>query len=129
VFGRSPRCWFHKQPNVLATLPKSAHPGALAALRDICNAEDIDKAQIAIHCYMSDRPARYRCAAAPSSRCNLPRSMIAPWLSLSSGAVSASIPGTADHQQSVPPRPGDQNACAEACTAKWNRQQHSAVLG
>jgi hypothetical protein len=69
VFGRSPRCWFHKQPNVLATLPKSA---LLAALRDIYNAEDIDKAQIAIHCFMSDRPARYRFAAAPSStRCNL----------------------------------------------------------
>jgi putative transposase len=39
-----PRCWYHKQPNVLATLHKSAHPGALAALRDICNAEDLNKA-------------------------------------------------------------------------------------
>jgi hypothetical protein len=62
VFGRGPRFWFHQQPNVLATLPKSAHPGALAGLCDIYNAEDIDKAQIAIHCFMSDRPARYRCA-------------------------------------------------------------------
>lgn len=26
------RCWFHKQANVLAALPKSAHPSALAAI-------------------------------------------------------------------------------------------------
>ena len=30
---REQRCWFHVQANVLAALPKSAHPGALAALR------------------------------------------------------------------------------------------------
>ena len=29
---REQRCWFHKQANVLAALPKSAHPGALAAM-------------------------------------------------------------------------------------------------
>jgi hypothetical protein len=34
----------HKQANVLAALPKSAHPAALAVLKDIYNAEDIDKA-------------------------------------------------------------------------------------
>jgi putative transposase len=33
---------------VLAGLSKSAHPAALAAMRDIYNAEDIDRAQIAI---------------------------------------------------------------------------------
>jgi transposase-like protein len=42
------RCWFHKQANVLAALPKSAHPGALAAMREIYNAEDADKARAAI---------------------------------------------------------------------------------
>lgn len=26
------RCWFHKQANALAALPKSAPPGALAAI-------------------------------------------------------------------------------------------------
>lgn len=46
--GREQRCWFHKQANVLAGLPKSAHPGALAAIKEICNAEDIDEAQVAI---------------------------------------------------------------------------------
>ena len=94
-----PRCLSRRTP---ARLPRS---------RDNYDAEDIEKAQIAIHCFTSDRPARCRWAAALSSRCNLPRSAIAPWLSLSSGAVSASIPGT------------------EACSAKWSRQQHSAVLG
>ncbi|BCQ10559.1 IS256 family transposase [Mycobacterium heckeshornense] len=35
---REQRCWFHKQANVLAALPKSAHPGAIAAMREIYNA-------------------------------------------------------------------------------------------
>jgi len=38
------RCWFHVAGNVLAALPKSAHPGAKAALAEIYNAEDKDHA-------------------------------------------------------------------------------------
>ena len=41
---REQRCWFHKMANVLAALPKSAHPGAKAALAEIYNAEDRDHA-------------------------------------------------------------------------------------
>ncbi len=43
---RNPRaaCWFHVGGNVLAALPKSAHPGAKAALAEIYNAEDKDHA-------------------------------------------------------------------------------------
>ena len=37
---REQRCWFHKIANVLAALPKSAHPGAKKALAEIWNAED-----------------------------------------------------------------------------------------
>jgi transposase-like protein len=37
---REQRCWFHKIANVLAALPKSAHPGAKKALSEIWNAED-----------------------------------------------------------------------------------------
>jgi putative transposase len=37
---RGQRCWFHVSSNVLAALPKSAHPGAKAALAEIYNAED-----------------------------------------------------------------------------------------
>ena len=58
------RCWFHKQANVLAALPKSAHPGALAALREIYNAEDIDEAQVAIKAFELDYGAKYPKAVA-----------------------------------------------------------------
>ncbi|MEV0701923.1 IS256 family transposase [Saccharopolyspora sp. NPDC050389] len=37
---REQRCWFHKIANVLAALPKSAHPGTKKALAEIWNAED-----------------------------------------------------------------------------------------
>jgi transposase-like protein len=38
------RCWFHVGGNVLSALPKSAHPGAKAALAEIYNAQDKDHA-------------------------------------------------------------------------------------
>jgi len=41
------RCWFHVTGNVLAALPKSAHPGAKAALAEIYNAEDREHAVVA----------------------------------------------------------------------------------
>ena len=41
---REQRCWFHKISNVLNCLPKSAQPGAKAALAEIWNAEDKDHA-------------------------------------------------------------------------------------
>jgi transposase-like protein len=56
---REQRCWFHKQANVLAGLPKSAHPTALAAMREIYNAEDIDKAQVAVKTFEVDFGAKY----------------------------------------------------------------------
>ena len=37
---RHQRCWFHKISNVLAALPKSAHPGAKKALAAIWNADN-----------------------------------------------------------------------------------------
>ncbi|MBO0759143.1 MAG: IS256 family transposase [Bradyrhizobiaceae bacterium] len=61
---REQRCWFHKQANVLAALPKSAHPGAIAAMKDIYNAEDIDKAQIAIKAFEADYGTKYPKAVA-----------------------------------------------------------------
>ena len=53
------RCWFHKQANVLSALPKSAHPAALAAIKDIYNAEDIDKAQVAVKAFAVAFGAKY----------------------------------------------------------------------
>lgn len=61
---REQRCWFHKQANVLSCLPKSAHPGASAALREIYNAEDIDKARLAITAFAADYGAKYPKAVA-----------------------------------------------------------------
>ena len=61
---REQRCWWHKQANVLAALPKSAHPGALAAMREIYNAEDINKAQLAIKAFEIDYGAKYPKAVA-----------------------------------------------------------------
>jgi putative transposase len=51
---REQRCWFHVSSNVLAALPKSAHPGAKAALAEIYNAEDRDRALMAVKAFEAD---------------------------------------------------------------------------
>jgi transposase-like protein len=48
---RAQRCWFHKTGNVLAALPKSAHPGAKKALAEIWGAEDRDHALVAVKAF------------------------------------------------------------------------------
>jgi transposase-like protein len=48
------RCWWHKIGNVLAALPKSAHPGAKRALAEIYNAEDKDHAIAAAKAFNAD---------------------------------------------------------------------------
>jgi transposase-like protein len=45
------RCWFHKTGNVLAALPKSAHPGAKKALAEIWGAEDKAHALAAVKAF------------------------------------------------------------------------------
>ena len=52
--SRKQRCCFHKQANVIAGLPKSAHPGAPAAIKDIYNTDDIDHTQTAIKAFETD---------------------------------------------------------------------------
>ena len=54
----------HKQANVLAGLPKSAHPAALAALKDIYNAKDINKAQVAVEAFELVRGTKHPKAVA-----------------------------------------------------------------
>ncbi|MET9029352.1 IS256 family transposase [Nocardia sp. NPDC004168] len=61
---REQRCWFHKSANVLASLPKSAHPGATAALKEIYNAEDIDHARLAIKAFEKTYGAKHPKAVA-----------------------------------------------------------------
>ncbi len=48
---REQRCWFHKMANVLNALPKSAQPGAKAALAEIWQAEDKDHAKAAVKAF------------------------------------------------------------------------------
>jgi transposase-like protein len=58
------RCWFHKIGNVLAALPKSAHPGAKKALAEIWNAEDRDNARRAVAAFKLAYGAKFPKAVA-----------------------------------------------------------------
>jgi transposase-like protein len=61
---RTQRCWFHKIANVLAALPKSAHPGAKKALVEIWNAEDRDHARRAAAAFKLAYGAKFAKAVA-----------------------------------------------------------------
>ena len=58
------RCWWHKISNVLAALPKSAHPGAKKALAEIYNAENKEQAIKATKAFAADYGAKWPKAAA-----------------------------------------------------------------
>jgi transposase-like protein len=58
------RCWFHKSGNVLAALPKSAHPGAKKALAEIWGAEDKQHALAAARSFEAAYGAKFPKAAA-----------------------------------------------------------------
>jgi transposase-like protein len=62
--AREGRCWFHKIANVLAALPKSAHPGAKKALAEIWNAEDKQHALAAARAFEAAYGAKFPKAAA-----------------------------------------------------------------
>ena len=55
---------FHKSANVLAALPKSAHPGAIKALQEIYSAEDVDHARDAVKAFQLDYSGKFATAAA-----------------------------------------------------------------
>ena len=58
------RCWFRKIANVLAALPKSAHPGAKKALAEIWNAEDKPHALAAEKAFSAAYAAKFPKATA-----------------------------------------------------------------
>ena len=58
------RCWFHKIGNVLAALPRSAHPGAKKALAEIWNAEDKRHALDAVRAFEAAYGAKFGTAVA-----------------------------------------------------------------
>jgi transposase-like protein len=62
--AREGRCWFHKTANVLAALPKSAHPGAKKALAEIWGAEDKACAQAAVKAFEAAYGAKFPKAVA-----------------------------------------------------------------
>ena len=66
VFGetREQRCWFHKSANVLAALPKSAHPAAKKALAEIWGAEDKTHALAAVKVFVELFGAKFGKAVA-----------------------------------------------------------------
>jgi putative transposase len=55
---RVQRCWWRKPANVPGTLPKSAHPGVVAAHSEIYNADEVDQLQVAIKAFEIDCGAR-----------------------------------------------------------------------
>jgi transposase-like protein len=58
--AREGRCWFHKiAVNVLAALPKSAHPGAKKALSEIWGAEDKQHAEAAVKAFDAADGAKF----------------------------------------------------------------------
>ena len=58
------RCWWHKIGNVLAALPKSAHPAAKRALAEIYNAEDKSHARAAAKAFAAEFGVKWPKAAA-----------------------------------------------------------------
>jgi transposase-like protein len=62
--AREGRCWFHKTANVLAALPKSAHPGAKKALAGIWGAEDKQHALAAVKAFEAAYGAKFPKAVA-----------------------------------------------------------------
>ena len=62
--AREGRCWFHKTANVLAALPKSAHPAAKKALAEIWGAEDKAHALAAVKAFDAAYGTRFPKAAA-----------------------------------------------------------------
>src|ERR1039457_2700961 len=61
---REQRCWSRKSANVLAALPKSAHPGAKKALAEIWGAEDKSHARQAVTAFDAAYGAKFPRAAA-----------------------------------------------------------------
>ena len=62
--ARQGRCWFHKTANVLAALPKSAHPAAKKALAEIWGAEDKAHAVAAVKAFDAAYAVKFPKAAA-----------------------------------------------------------------
>jgi transposase-like protein len=61
---REQRCWFHKAGNVLAALPRSAHPAARKYLAEIWSAENKGLARTAVKAFADAYAAKFPKAVA-----------------------------------------------------------------
>ena len=95
--AREGRCWFHKTANVLAALPKSAHPGAKKALAEIWGAEDKDHARAAVKAFQAAYGAKF-----PRSPRRSPTTQRSCWPSTttppSTGCICARLRARADRR-------------------------------
>ena len=66
--ARAGPCWFHKTANVLAALPKSAHPAAKKALAEISGAENKRHALDAVIPFNATYGAKFPKAVAKDNR-------------------------------------------------------------
>jgi transposase-like protein len=57
--SKEQRCWWHKIGNMLAALPKSAHPAAKKALAEIYNADNKAAAVKAAHAFATEYGAKW----------------------------------------------------------------------
>jgi putative transposase len=64
TYTREERWCFHRQANALAALPKSAHSGALAAMREVVNARRHRPGQVTVKAFEIDYAAQYPRAVA-----------------------------------------------------------------
>jgi transposase-like protein len=125
------RCWFHKTANVLAALPKSAHPAAKTALAEIWNAEDRRHAQDAVTAFQSADGAKFPKAVAKLTDdiaqllafydCPAPH-----WIHLSTTNPIESTFATVRHRTKVAKAPGSRAAgpamafkLIESAQARW----------
>jgi transposase-like protein len=97
--AREQRCWFHKIGNVLAALPKSAHPGAKKALAEIWNAEDRDHARRAAAAFKLAHGAK---SARPSPRSSTTLTSCWPSTTTRPSTGSIYVPRTRSNRPSPP---------------------------
>jgi len=125
------RCWFHKTANVLAALPKSAHPGAKKALAEIWGAEDKDRARAAVKAFEAACGAKFPKAVAKITDdldellafCDYPAGH---WVHLRTTNPIESAFATVRHRTKVTKGPGSRAAglamafkLIEAARARW----------
>jgi len=82
---------------VLAALPKSAHPGAKAALAEVCNAEDEDHATKAVKAFEADYGAKWPKAVAKITERIDAQDSVFPLMQVHSLSPDVGLSGAFDH--------------------------------